>query len=53
MVVFSGLADTFGEYGRLVDAMAPGLNAHLQQEDPLADRLFELVLCAAAGTVKE
>lgn len=46
-----GLMDTFGEYGPLIDAVAPGLHKRLKKRNLLARQLFEIVIETAKADV--
>ncbi len=44
VIALLGLMDTFGLYGHLVDAVAPGLSDHLRKRNLLAKQLFQTVI---------
>ncbi|MCP4694410.1 MAG: TetR/AcrR family transcriptional regulator [Desulfobacterales bacterium] len=48
-----GLLETFGLYGHLTDAAAPGLSDHLKKKDWLAKKITRLVLEAANPSGKK
>jgi len=48
VLVMIGLLETFGLYGHLIDAVAPGLTDHFKKKDGLARQIVHLVLEAAA-----
>ncbi len=47
-----GLLDTFGQYGQFIDAVAPGLNAYLENHDQLASQLVSIVVQMATGSTE-
>jgi hypothetical protein len=47
-----GLLETFGLYGHLIDAVAPGLDKHFKKKNGLAEHIVQLVLTAADPSIK-
>jgi AcrR family transcriptional regulator len=52
-LVMIGLVETFGLYGHLIDAVAPGMTAHFKKNDELVWQIVNLVLEAAAPALKQ
>ncbi len=48
-----GLLETFGLYGHLIEAVAPGLPQQFKEEDWLAKQIFHLVIEAACPSGRE
>jgi TetR/AcrR family transcriptional regulator, regulator of cefoperazone and chloramphenicol sensitivity len=46
-IALVGLLDTFGIYGRFVEATAPGLSKKLKKDNLLEDQIFHMVTLAA------
>jgi AcrR family transcriptional regulator len=46
-----GLLETFGLYGHLIDAVAPGLDKHFKKKNGLAEHIVQLVLTAASSSI--
>ena len=53
VIVLIGMTDTFGEYGHLIDAVAPNLAKNLKHENMLARELLQTVIGAAKTSVDE
>ncbi len=49
-ISLAGLLDTFGIYGRLMDAAAPGLSENLEKDNLLDEKIFQMVILAAKGS---
>ena len=47
-----GLLETFGLYGHLIDAVAPGLDKHFKKKNGLVKHIVQLVLTAASPSIK-
>ena len=47
VITMIGLLETFGLYGHLIDAVAPGLYNHFKKKNGLAQHIVHLVLTAA------
>lgn len=52
VVTMIALLETFGLYGHLIDAVAPGLEDHFKTQKALARHIVHLVLAAAESTAK-